>query len=258
MDRKISVVINTYNADLHLRKVLESLSGFDEVVVCDMESTDDTLSIAREFGCKIVRFPKGDHKICEPARNHAIQSASHGWVTVVDADEVVTPQLREYLYDRISDNKFRSALAIPRRNLFLGKFATGSGDYQLRFFEKSKCDWLSYDSFPSYNRWRIENVPSGRSELYLIHLDDPGLSKRIDKINRYTDYEVEKRVGKRYGTVKMLFRPMWFFIRNYIFNMGFLDGKRGLVRSYFAMLYQIAFMSKIYEQNVNNKKTYKL
>ena len=93
-EQKISVVINTYNARQYLAKVLESVKDFDEVVVCDMESTDDTVAIAEQYGCKVVTFPKADHKSAEPARTFAIQSASNPWVLVVDADELVTPELR--------------------------------------------------------------------------------------------------------------------------------------------------------------------
>ena len=98
---KISVVINTYNAALYLNEVLDSVKDFDEIVVCDMESTDDTVRIAKEKGCKVVNFAKGDISICEPARNFAIQSAKYDWVLVVDADEIVTPALRSYLYERL-------------------------------------------------------------------------------------------------------------------------------------------------------------
>ena len=94
----ISAVINTYNAGEHLEKVLEALKSFDEIVVCDMESTDNTLDIARRFGCKIVTFPRNNSNICEPARDFAIHSASNPWVLVVDADEIVPPSLKEYLY----------------------------------------------------------------------------------------------------------------------------------------------------------------
>ena len=51
---KISVVINTYNAERDLAQVLEAVKNFDEVLVCDMESTDSTLDIARQYGCRIV------------------------------------------------------------------------------------------------------------------------------------------------------------------------------------------------------------
>ena len=97
-EHRISVVINTYNASQHLAEVLETVKDFDEVVICDMESTDNTLDIARKYGCKIVIFPRGNYQICEPARQTAIDAASSKWVLVVDADELVTPELKQYLY----------------------------------------------------------------------------------------------------------------------------------------------------------------
>ena len=54
----ISVVINTYNAEEHLAECLEAVKDFDEIVVCDMESTDHTVEIAKRYGCKVVSFPK--------------------------------------------------------------------------------------------------------------------------------------------------------------------------------------------------------
>jgi glycosyltransferase involved in cell wall biosynthesis len=121
-ENKISVVINTWNAEQHLRKVLESVKGFDEVLVCDMESTDSTLEIAREYGCRIVTFPKEGHTIVEPAREFAIHEAIHKWVLVIDADEVVTPQLKDYLYSQISQSQGPTGIAIPRKNYFMGRF----------------------------------------------------------------------------------------------------------------------------------------
>ena len=73
MEHKISVVINTYNAEEKLTQVLDAVKDFDEIVICDMESTDSTLDIARRYGCKIVTFKKGEHKSAEPARTFEIQ-----------------------------------------------------------------------------------------------------------------------------------------------------------------------------------------
>ena len=73
---QISVVINTYNAEKFLLQVLESVKDFDEIVVCDMESTDHTLDIARQYGCRIVTFPKGDCNIVEPACQFALDAAN--------------------------------------------------------------------------------------------------------------------------------------------------------------------------------------
>ena len=119
----ISVVVNTYNAEQHLKGVLESVKDFDEIVICDMESTDHTLDIAKEYGCKIVCFPKQNYTIVEPARNFAIQQASHEWVLVVDADEIVPSTLKQYLYDITSDTRQQvHGVYIPRRNYFMGTF----------------------------------------------------------------------------------------------------------------------------------------
>ena len=84
---KISVVIQTYNSEQFLERVLNSVKEFDEIVVCDMYSTDRTIEIARKFDCKIVYHKKTD--FCEPARNFAIHSATYDWVLVVDSDEIV-------------------------------------------------------------------------------------------------------------------------------------------------------------------------
>ena len=88
--KKISVVINTYNAERHLLQVINAAKGFDEIVVCDMESTDNTLDIAKGMGCRVVTFEKKDHNIVEPARQFAIEQASFPWVLVLDADEIVS------------------------------------------------------------------------------------------------------------------------------------------------------------------------
>ena len=98
---EISIIINTYNASKHLREVVKSAQGFNETIICDMESTDDTVAIAKELGCKVVIFPKNNCTIVEPARNFAISQAKGPWVLVVDADEIIPPQLKEYLYQRI-------------------------------------------------------------------------------------------------------------------------------------------------------------
>ena len=245
--------MNTYNAEKHLQKVLDSLKGFDEIVVCDMESTDSTVNIAENNGCKVVTFPKGNHNICEPARDFAIHSATHDWVFVVDADEIIPDALRHYLYKRINDPQFDSAIAVPRQNSFLGKPATASPDYQLRFFLKDKTEWpATIHSRPVVDS-KIENIPAKRKDLYMIHLDDLSLKSRINKMNTYSDYEVIKRAHKKYGFIKMLFRPGWFFIRSFVFGKGITDGKRGLVRAYMAALYQIIYLSKLYENSINNK-----
>ena len=242
---KISVVINTYNARQHLEKVLESVKGFDEVVVCDMESTDHTLEIAKEYGCKIVTFPKENHTCCEPARTFAIQSASNKWAFVVDADEIVTPELREELYELIQQPNCAAGYYIPRQNMFMSMFVRDFHyDYQLRFLVREGTEWPPYiHSLPKVPG-RVEKLKA-RKEARLLHLMDETMHEYITKMNIYTDNETDK---KQYGTMALFWRPVWRFFKSYVMDGSFRMGTRGLIRSLMAAQYQFILVSKIIEK----------
>ena len=190
----ISVVINTYNASCHLQQVLDTVKGFDEVVVCDMESTDDTLDIAKRNGCKIVVFPRGNYQICEPARQTAIDAASCKWVLVVDADELVTPELKEYLYSLIEKENAPQGLYLPRKSRFMGRFMhCFYPDYQLRFFIRKDTVWPAIIHADPVIKGRIEKIPAAHADMALVHLADDSIASRMGKINQYTANEIEKK-----------------------------------------------------------------
>lgn len=245
---KISVVINTYNAELHLAKVLESVKDFDEVVVCDMESTDHTVEIARQYGCKIVTFPKANHKSAEPARTFAIQSASNKWVFVVDADEVITPVLRQTLYAQIARKDCPEGLYIPRKNMFMGMFVRDFHyDYQLRFFIREGTEWPPYvHTFPKV-QGRVEKLKAANNAC-MLHLMDETMHEYMAKMNQYTDNEVEKKRQKGYGVGALLWRPLWRFFKKYVMDGSFRMGTRGLIRAMMAAVYQFVLVSKIIEK----------
>ena len=245
---RISVVINAYNASQHLEKVLQSVRDFDEIVVCDMESTDNTREIAAHYGCKIVTFPKANHKSAEPARTFAIQSASSEWVLVVDADELVTPELRRVLYKVVKAPDGPAGYYIPRQNMFLGMFVRDFHfDYQLRFFIREGTEWPPYvHTFPKV-RGRVERLKAGR-DARLLHLMDETMHEYMAKMNEYTDNEVDKKRDKGYGVGALLWRPAWRFFKSYVMDGSFRMGTRGLIRSLMAAQYQYWLVSKIIEK----------
>lgn len=242
---RISVVINTWNAASQLPRALEAVKDFDEIVVIDMESTDGTPDIARRYGARVVTFPKGDINIVEPARDFAIHSAANLWVLVVDADEVVQPALRQYLYDFIKA-PVADALSIPFQSIFMGRNATKSESH-VRFFRQDRATW------PPVIHCRVNidgltaKVPD-RRELRIIHFDDPSMHRRFEKLNTYTDNEVPKRLGRRYSAMSLLFRPWLFFFKTLIFKGSIRDGRRGIIRAYMEATYQVALLGKHLEQ----------
>lgn len=245
---KISVVINTYNAEKHLEAVLKSVKGFDEIVVCDMESKDHTVEIAQRYGCKIVTFPKEGHTCCEPARTFAIQSATSKWVLVVDADEIVTPELREILYAKASQTSCPAGLFIPRQNMFMGMYVRDFHyDYVPRFLIREGTTWPPQIHSIPVVPGRMEKLRGGRKAC-LLHLMDETMHEYMEKMNQYTDNEVDKKWEKGYGLGALLWRPVWRFFKSYVLNGSFRMGTRGLIRSMMAAQYQFILVAKIIEK----------
>ena len=233
-ENKISVVINTYNAERDLEQVLEAVKDFDEVLICDMESTDKTLDIAKKYGCRIVTFERKTYNIVEPAREFAIHEARFDWVLVVDADEIVTPELKEYLYRRIKEDDCPDGLYIPRKNYFMGRFMRCHyPDHILRFFRKDKTHWPPI------------------IELAFEHLANDSVENIVNKTNQYTRNELERKQHKHYGTIAFLWRPFFRFFKAYILKGAILDGKPGFIKAMLEGYYQFIFLSKKYENTEN-------
>ncbi|MBR0264547.1 MAG: glycosyltransferase family 2 protein [Bacilli bacterium] len=248
---KISVVINTYNAEKHLQRVLDSVNGFDEILICDMESTDSTLTIAKKNNCKIVIFPNNGYLSAEPARTFAIQSASNPWVLVVDADELITESLRKYLYNYIEKRDCAQGLFIPRLNKFMEKnLKCAYPDYQLRFFIKEGTEWPPYvHTFPKVNG-RLEKLPKDNMELAMIHLANDSIHSIMEKDNRYSDNDVDKKANKKYGMGALLYRPFWRFFKCYVLESGWRDGIRGLIYAGLKGVYQFELVAKHIEKRL--------
>lgn len=257
MDKKISVVINTYNAARHLRCVIESVRGFDEVLVCDMESTDGTVDIARECGCRVVTFEKKDHKIVEPARQFAIDHAQYDRVLVVDADELVSRELTDYLYSAISRSDAPAGIAIPRKNYFMGRFMHSCyPDYILRFFDRRVTQWPPViHTLPSVSGV-VEKIPRERKDLAFEHLANDTVGDIMRKSNTYSDYEVERRRNKNYGLAALMLRPLFRFFKAYVLKGGFLDGMPGLIHAVLDAHYQFGIVAKIMERSLQQTVEY--
>ena len=254
---QISVVINTYNAAQHLECVLNSVKDFDEVLICDMESTDNTMELFRNFAgytehrceCNAITFPRKEYNIVEPAREFAIRNARSEWVLVVDADEIVSDELRQYLYDIVRNNKDIAGLRIPRKNYFMGRFMhCHYPDYILRFFRRESTHWPPVIHCSPVVNGKVEDIPASRKELAFEHLANDSVGAIIRKTDQYTENEIPKKRDKKYGFAAYLWRPFFRFFKAYILKGGWRDGRPGFIKACLEAQYQFVILAKLDEE----------
>lgn len=249
---KISVVINTFNAEKHLETVLKFLKDFDEVLICDMHSKDRTIEIAQKYNCTIIYHDNTGY--VEPARNFAIQSAAHEWVLVLDADEIVPVELKEFLYEQTERTDCPSGIRIPMKNYFMGRFMhCVYPSFLLRFFKKSETFWPPHIHSQPQIKGHIENIPAKRKDLAFIHLANDSVATNIRKTNQYTENEIQKRVSKEYSFCSLMNETVFRFFKLYILKGGFRDGKAGLVYAGLNSFYKFVTIAKIWESRINEK-----
>lgn len=243
---KISVVINTYNAEKHLEKVFQSVRDFDEILVCDMHSNDATIEIAEQHGCRVIFHRK--ESVVEPARNFAIQSATHDWVLIVDADEIVSNELRAWLYAHTLKDKTAEGVKIPRKNYFMGKMMRAAyPDYCLRFFKKADVYWEPVIHAQPTVDGQVLEIDKRKKELAFEHLAHDSVADILHKTDVYTDQEVPKRLHKKITLLTLLFSPLSWFFKFYFLKKGWMDGKEGFIFSALKAHYKFASLAKVYE-----------
>jgi len=275
MKLPISVIILTYNEEIHLERVLKNIADWaDEIFVVDSYSTDNTVQIAKRYGCKIVQHPFENQA---QQFNWALDNLDikNDWILRLDADEYLTEELKEEIGEilfnmgtsdvpnidintRTSDvQKLEiNGFYIKRRVYFMGRWIKHGGYYPiwfLRLFKKGKAK--------SEQRAMDEHIVllEGRAErLKNDFIDDnkKGLSDWISKHNNYASREAADVLRGDYGTKKkkiyyrlpLFCRAFLYFFYRYFIRLGFLDGKEGLIFHFLqGCWYRFLIDAKIYE-----------
>src|SRR5947207_1091419 len=130
---KLSVIIIAKNEGKRIEKCIKSVSFVDEVIVINDESTDNTVIIAKKNKAIIINNKK---KNFSEQRNVGLEKAKGEWILYLDADEIVTPELRKEI-ESIINTTSASALRITRQNYYLGKLWPSTEKLE-RLFKKEK------------------------------------------------------------------------------------------------------------------------
>jgi len=247
---RVSVVILTKNEEGRIGKCLDSAKWADEIIVVDDESTDRTVEIVRKYTDKVfIRKMdiEGKH------RNWAYSQAANEWILSLDADEVVTPELKEEIRSTLGKHPIENGFTIPRRN-YIGNYWVRHGGWypspQLRLFKKSK---FRYEEVAVHPRAFMDE-PCGHLTCDMIHYSYRNIEDFLNKLNNQTTREAQKWFdqGKPMRLGRFIWRSIDRFMRTYVARKGYKDGFLGFVVGYFASLYQ--FVSYLKYRELTLKK----
>ena len=242
----LSVVIITFNEGANIGRTLASVQplvadGNGEIIVVDSGSTDRTVEIAKSFGARVfIEEWKG----FAAQKNSAIDKAQGNWILSLDADEEVSDGLAKEIEEAChgpAEDGFGSedGYWLKRRNYFLGRPLRRGGfwpDPKLRMFRRGIG---RVESRAVHETFQV----TGRlGKLYypLIHHSYPTLSDYIEHMNRYSSLGAEMVVAKgrvRFSVRDIVLRPLATFLYNYLFRLGFLDGREGLLLHLYHAVY---------------------
>jgi glycosyltransferase involved in cell wall biosynthesis len=234
----LSVAIITKNEEANLARTLASVQFADEIIILDSASTDRTVEIARSFHATVYDEPWQGFA---GSKNSAIAKCSGTWVLSLDADEELTPELQQQIRALLPTNPPTDAYYIRRRNLFLGRWIKRGGFYpdpKLRLFRRTAANFTNAPRFQ--NRPVHETIAfDGKAatlDYDLIHHAYPTLETYIEHMDRYSTLGCELLVasGKISRSLpaflcNVMIVPEIAFVWNYIFRLGFLDGREGLL-----------------------------
>ena len=249
----LSVVVITKNEAGRIVDCLKSVDWADEVIVLDDESTDNTVELARAAGAKVFQRKmdaEGKH------RNHAYSLAKNEWILSLDADERVTPELKEEIIETLKNHPDCNGYTIPRRNFIGSTWVRHGGMYpsaQLRLFRKGV---FRYDEQAEVHPQAYMKDPQGRLKCDILHYTYRDFTDAIAKLDRQTDLEAKKwfRENRRVGAFSVLRKMTDRFWKSYVVKQGHKDGVYGLFLSVNAGMYQFLSFAKYWEMKKNAGK----
>ena len=274
----VSVIVPVKNEEVNLRRCLPALDWADEVFVVDSGSTDGTAKVAENFGANVVQFEFNG--VYPKKKNWALDTLPfrNEWILIVDADEVVVPELAAEIAQRTAAGE-AEGFYLNMKYFFLGRRLKHCGyaeAWNLRLFRHKLG---RYERMPV-----IAGVQTGDNEAHehvelqgnarrltyqLDHHAYPSISVWVEKHNRYAVWEaamyerflvepVPATIGpgkrfKRYLKkiyLRLPMRPLIRFVYAYVLRLGFLDGKPGLVFCGLLSFYDFLAWANVYENRI--------
>lgn len=251
----ISATVIALNEERDLPRCLESLRFADEVILIDSGSTDRTVEIAKQAGAKVIHEPWRGYG---QQKNFAMSHARSKWVLNVDADEVITPELRDEILAEISSQNAAAGYAVARKTYYLGRWIKHGGwypNYVTRLVRKDLASWTE----PNVHE---ELKVNGETRCLLNPMLHYTFSDIADQVRTNMRYARQgaldlRSKGSPPSYLKLLAKPLGKFVETYFFKLGFLDGVAGFIISINAahsMFLKYAYLLEMSRENSDHRQ----
>ena len=238
----ISVCIISGAEASRIGRALASVADWTSeiIVVLNHDVADDTEAIALRHGARVFREPWKGH-IAQ--KNSAAAKATGEWLLGLDADEAVSPALRDEILARLAGPvpPTEAAFDFPRLTTYCGRWIRHGDwypDRSKRLWRRGQAEWGGVDPHDKL----LVRGSVGRLRGDLLHYNAESINRQVAKITAFSDDFVKAALARRRPTSwwDLAFRPAWRFFRCYFLRAGFLDGWQG---------YHIAWMTAFYTVN---------
>jgi glycosyltransferase involved in cell wall biosynthesis len=243
----VTAIIHTLNELENIDDCLQSVAWADEIYLVDSFSTDGTVERVREKFPR-VRIEQREYLGAASQKNYAIDRAAHDWIFVLDADERITGKLRDEILRTMEGPLDRWAYSVGRRNFMFGKELKYSG------LQRDRVTRLFHRGHARYPNKRVHadllvDGETGQLRHKMLHFYIRTFDHMIAKMTRYANWGAAQMFidGKTTGVWGILSHTIGKFVRDYVFNGGFLDGARGLISVGMHVYYTFWKYAKLWE-----------
>ncbi len=247
----LSVVVLTKNEEKNIIDCLESISWVDEIIIVDDYSDDRTLEIIKnlEINKKVKVFKRRLENDFSAQRNFFLNKTKFDWVLYLDADEIITKELRDEINTILineKNNPVNFGFYIPRKDVMWGKLIKHGemGKIKLlRLIKKDSGKWIGkiHETYQTNKR-------TSELENHILHYPHQSVNEFIKEINFYTSIRARElyESGVKTSFLQILIYPKAKFFVNYFLNLGVLDGIEGLVLAILMSFHSFLVRAKLY------------
>lgn len=226
----LSVAIITFNEGKNIERCINSVKSIaDDIVVIDSYSTDNTAELAKELGARVILQKFLGHI---EQKNFAISKAQFPFILSLDADEAIDEKLKQEIITLKNTSKIADGYIINRHNNYCGQWinhGAWKNDLKLRLWDSNKGKWGGMNPHDKFEMDANSQITLLAGKI--LHWSYTSVAQHEGKVDYFSTiaanaYHVK---GKKSSIFKILFSPLIRFIRDYILNLGFLDGKYGFI-----------------------------